>query len=293
MPEENRFPSLEDVNKLHENHVKHINILKTTLEKLRIISQKICIETHPKFSPKIKRIQLRYFLKTIEEMNEVAYHACLMKRHTAVEAISRISVEMSVNFIYIAQGEKHSRAKGLLKYYIEKGKKSAKKWEEFLIRNKNESSLGASRDRYKTMLLREQLLGDLTQSPYEAWPNSSLEKFKKIGFEGGYNNIFSPASDSVHLLGEDIINIFIGTFLHDKNADEYFDGIIKEKQSYAIYLLICSAVLQWEALSYASEIIADPILENELEDVRSELIPIYEQHELDSKWARETSIIKD
>lgn len=229
-------------------HAEQVEALTRDVQALATISSKIPVETHAFLSYVIQRVQVRQFLRAINELNETICHAVSMKATAPAEALSRVSIEMSVNLLFILGDSPHARSKGLLNTSIEKRKSRAEKWHKFSKTAGLTSSMEAAADFLRTTELIEKCVVSSANLPAVQWQSNSREKFKAVGHEELYCTHFQSSSDSVHLLGEDILNQTIAEFCPVEDRERIFAGIAAEKQSFAIYLLIQAVLLHCEAL---------------------------------------------
>lgn len=232
----------------HTAHSKQITALSECVDQLANISAQIEVETHPSISYLIQRVQIRHFLLAVNEFNAMISHAISAKNHSPAEALARTSIEMSVNLIFVLGGDRHARSKGLLLACIDARKSKAKKWGNFA------TSAGLTTSRASADLLLsetealERGIVSSSNEPCEPWPKTSFDRFKLTGFEGSYRTCFQSSSDSVHLLGEDILNKTRCSFMPEKVKEAYFSAVAAEKGSFAIYLFIQAVLFQCEAI---------------------------------------------
>lgn len=229
-------------------HAAQVEALTRNVQALATISSKIPVETNASLSYVIQRVQIRQFLRAIDELNATICHAVSIKATAPAEALSRVSIEMSVNLLFILGDSPHARSKGLLNTCIEKRKSRAKKWHEFAKTVGRTSSMEAAANLLRTTELIEKCVVSSANLPAVRWKSNSREKFKAVGHEESYCTHFQSSSDSVHLLGEDILNQTIAEFFPVEDRERIFAGIAAEKQSFAIYLLVQAVLLHCEAL---------------------------------------------
>ena len=154
----------------HVAHAEHIKTLTKDVQALASISSKIPVETHPSLCYTIQRVQIRQFLRAIDEINETICHAVSVKATAPAEALSRVSIEMSVNLLFILLDSRHARSKGLLNSCIEKRKSRAVKWHKFAKAADLANSMKAAADLLKTTELIEKSVVSSANLPAVRWP---------------------------------------------------------------------------------------------------------------------------
>lgn len=231
------------------SHTMQVEALTRDVLELAAISSEIPVETHTSLNYIIQRVQVRQYLLAIGELNTIICHSISTKATTPAEALSRVSIEMSVNLLFILSDSSHARSKGLLNACIEKRKLRAKNWYNFSKASGLTSSMEAAAELLRATELMEACLVSSANLPAQPWPSNSREKFKAVGHEELYCTNFKSSSDSVHLLGEDILNQTMTISFPVEDRERIFAGIYAEKISFSIYLLILAVLLQSEAIA--------------------------------------------
>lgn len=265
-------------------HAAQIGILTREVQALEAISSRIPVETHASLSYTIQRVQVRHFLLAIDELNATICHAISAKFTAPAEALSRISIEMSVNLLFILGDSPHARSKGLLNACIGARKSRAEKWYRFAATAGLTSSMNAADELLRaTEFIKSSVISseDLPTSP---WPQNSREKFKAVGLEESYCTHFQSSSDSVHLLGEDILNHTLAEFSPVEVRKRFFAGIAAEKFSFAIYMLIQAVLFHCEALLALLKVMGEfKEMAEEVKRIATGVKEFHTQHENDHK----------
>lgn len=232
----------------HYGHLDQLPAIRETLDQFSKISQRLPIDTDPALSALVQRLQVSHFLFTLEELNGVILKSAEAGSYTAAEALARVSIEVSANLLFVLGGESHGRAKGLIKHHLATSKSRVEKWSRF-AEKKNLQSVKLAADQQIRMFsnLEKQFVG-LTNPPYEAWPDQSFKKFEAVGHEERYRTLFASSSDSIHLMGADILNLVLCNFEPKDQQPALIRHIHSEKASFAVYLLLYSAIFQGECL---------------------------------------------
>lgn len=265
-------------------HAAQVGVLTREVQALAAISSRIPVETHASLSYTIQRVQVRHFLCAIDELNATICHAISAKFTAPAEALSRISIEMSVNLLFILTDSPHARSKGLLDACVEARKSRAEKWYRYAAKAGLTSSMNAANDLLRATEFIKSSVISSKNSPTSPWPQNSREKFKAVGLEESYCTHFQSSSDSVHLLGEDILNHTLAEFSPVEERKRFFAGITAEKYSFAIYLLIQAVLFQCEALLALLEAMGDfKDMTEQVERIATGVKDFHMQHENDHK----------
>ncbi|RQO37233.1 hypothetical protein DBR37_03320 [Herminiimonas sp. KBW02] len=263
-------------------HTTQVETLLKTVTTLREISLNIPVETHASLSFIIQRVQVRHFLNGINELNATICHALSQKFSTPAEALSRVSIEMSVNLLFILAKTQHARSKGLLRACVEARKSRAKKWYKFAAGANLVTSMKAAEGLLQSTELIEKSITFSPNLPIAPWPSNSREKFKAVGKEEVYCTHFQSSSDSVHLLGEDILNSTIVEFIPTEDHARAFALLDVEKFSFAIYLTIQAILCHCEAIHILLELIgSDEKLSQEVQQIANKIGELHSLHESD------------
>lgn len=267
----------EKLNKFVSDHASHINQIgdiSSAIQTLSELTDAFNIDESKVITYLVQKIQIRYFLDSISETNKSISLCLTAKHYSSVEALARISIEMSINLMYILNGEDHRRSKGLIKYYLEKRKSNAKSWSTVASRDGMLSAQAAADSLISHLNEMEINIAGLLKDPIETWPKSIREKFVKTGYEESYTTLFASGSDSIHLQSENIFNLTTCIGIPFEYRREAIDMLRIEKESYAIYMAISATAFQYNAYITTLE-------KSELEEERIEsLIKISEKLEL-------------
>lgn len=281
--------------KINENYKSHVAQLPEVKDYLNFLAKEInsfkdLIDKSPGFTALIQRLQVHHFLHVIHEMNSAIYHSITTSKYTTAESLARISLEMSANLLYILGGNSHGRAKGYIKYHLDSKREKFRKWKNFSNENNNLYISGAIDEKIQQFKNIEDSLHGLTDLPFEEWPKSSFEKFEKIGHTEAYRTLYSTASDSVHLLGDDIFNVIMCNFLPMEEQKFSIQKILNEKISSAIYFLIYCVTFQVECVSKIMERISiEEGRVKKINEIKEKLNAILDVHEIDEIYAHEAT----
>lgn len=268
----------------HNAHLRQLSEIDEHVKSLEELSRRLEVETSPSIPHLVQRIQVRHFLSAISEINGVVSNSATSGKYSVAEALARVSVEMSSNLLFVLGGDRHARSKGLIKHHLDHTKAKFRKWSAYATRTGSEPIRQAADRSLTSFEHLEAATVGLTGKPFESWPPSALAKFVAIGHEERYRTLFASSSDSVHLLGEDILNLTLCESAPHAERAGLFAAVRSEKASFAVYLVITSAMFQAEAIDATAHKVglvdAD---RNTLDATYASLCRLYETHEHDVK----------
>ncbi|NML32767.1 DUF5677 domain-containing protein [Paraburkholderia antibiotica] len=229
--------------------VANLRILYSTTKKLLDDNFDQCIGT---LKSSLAQTQCYTIISAIEEMVETTLICLSDQRFTTAEVLSRVILEHSVNLIYIISENPKYRARSFLRAHFENAHSRAKKWHEYAISQKNKNAIDDAAARMEYLQRIKKVVGGINNA--EAWPDAR-RRFQSIGAEHFYHDVFAPASDSIHTLGEDSFNNWIsGPMNKEYDHDLALAVVHAEKGSYAVYM-------STNALAFYAEIVRN-LIEN-------------------------------
>ncbi|MFM0302680.1 DUF5677 domain-containing protein [Paraburkholderia sediminicola] len=186
------------------------------------------------------------------------------RRFSAAEALARIALEHSINFIYIVDDPSNDRAMSLLKQHFFGARERAKKWHSYLQGIKNIEGIEVAKARLHHLNLTEKLVPGVEKA--HSWPDAR-RRFQALEFEHFYHDLFTPASDSVHTLGEDIFNLLLANSDETEIRPLSIRSAFSDKMSFSVY--VCASVLTFyvEAIYQFSRYIKNEAMENKAEEL--------------------------
>ncbi|MEO9216933.1 MAG: DUF5677 domain-containing protein [Bacteroidia bacterium] len=227
---------IQDLSNRGENFKKHqpqIEIFQEYLNETIKIIENIEILKLEKL-PKLVRVVISKVLYSNIELLESIKINLIEKSFTPVEVLSRVSIEYSLNIIYILECENDSRAKGYLNNYIKHHKTKVEKWNDFNV--KNSLDMDFSKKVASGFEPMEKLMNDSFDLKSHNWPNAR-DRFKFCNLENEYLTLFSSASDSIHSGSEDTFNYLQSFVMGDSDIGESVRQLLLfEKMSFSIYM---------------------------------------------------------
>jgi hypothetical protein len=262
---------LKEHEEKHAKHFEHTPKLRNLYDALSKIFEDIIENDFYSTDSNLKKIEFFVLLSAINEINESMIVDLETRRFSAAEAAARIALEHSINFIYIVSDQTNDRAMSLLKQHFFGARERAKKWHGYLQSVNNTRGIEVARARLHHLNVTEKLVPAIEKA--HAWPDAR-RRFQAVQFEHFYHDLFTPASDSVHTLGEDIFNLLLAN--SDETEDRLFTfrSIFSDKMSFSVY--VCASVLSFyiESIYQFSRYIKNQAMQSkatELADAANEI----------------------
>jgi hypothetical protein len=219
----------------HFENRNQLSVMEETYNTLSNICTKLNAgeSKHLKFL--IKRLHCTYLLYTLSEINKGIIQSLKEDLFTVVECLSRVSIEHSVNLMYILDDEGNERSKSLLKHYLTDSKKKAEKWLFFSEKIDDKESLQCAKDKIHHLNNILKHNPNLVDKDVKGWKNAR-QRFAELELEHHYHTLFASSSDSIHSLSEDMFNLFWIENLPEIIRKRAFLEVQAEKLSFAYYL---------------------------------------------------------
>lgn len=201
--------------------------------------------------PKLVRVVISKVLYSNIELVESIKLNLNEKSFTSVEVLSRVSIEYSLNIIYVLNSDNDSRAKGYLNNYIKHHKNKVRKWNNF--NTENSLDIDFSKKIVSNFEPMEKMMNDSFDLKNHKWPNAR-DRFKSCNLENEYLTLFSSASDSIHSGSEDTFNYLQSFVMGDSDIGKAIREFhLFEKMSFSIYLGLNSLRFLLHSLLLLSE----------------------------------------
>lgn len=268
----------------HANHESHLPVMCEVQEEIYEECKKLPITDSAHLKYLALRIQCDYFLRSIFEMTKSLVLSLKCGCYSSAEALARISVEHSINLIFVLEGEEHSRAKSLLKSYLIESRRKAEKWRSFGEKHGDEGVVERADAKMAYLDEMRKANPDLFKKRIKGWPDARA-RFQQVGLESIYHSIFASASDSVHSLSEDVFNLMVIESGPEEGKSYGISGFVSEKRSFAYYLSGCAILLFAEAaVRLATELDEHEIAERITQSASRVSEVINEHEELSDKY---------
>lgn len=234
-------------------HSEHLSDLPNLSEAVNLIANQVQnLNLDEVTTYLIPKVQLHcVFEASIENLRSIDLSA-QAKHFSAVEALSRISIEMSANARVLYSGDLRENARSFVRHYIKTKASSTEKWLKFAKEKNLIESKAVAQSILSNIEIWKDTIPWLNEIGTTKWPNNIREKFVEIREEEAYLTAFAGASDSVHTLSEDVFNQSINATLYSNGIAPQFKAMQAEKASYAIYLYAFSVTFFYNTIAIFS-----------------------------------------
>ncbi|WP_374421384.1 DUF5677 domain-containing protein [Chromobacterium sp.] len=231
----------------HSAHLEHIAALSKAVNILSSISEGLDVNDMSRYV--IPKVQVDYLLiSSVEAINSL--RICAEAKHfSSVEALSRISIEMSVNLRLLISGDLRETSKAFARSYLKSKKRSAEKWLKLAEGVDDQESKHNANTVLAYLERWRNLIPWMKEDGKVKWPETVRDKFKAVEEEGMYLTVFASASDSVHSLSEDVFNRTCMAIIHRDIPREYLAANNAEKASFAVYLYACAVTFYYNTIA--------------------------------------------
>lgn len=243
------FNRREYFTKLHLEHKRHLPSLEQLQHRIDEVLYSVSLNEAGEFKF-ASRICCYTTAGIISELNRSILNSLKIDCYSAAEALSRTSLENSINLMLFSKDPTSDTPKSMLLNYFSTSKKRAKSWCAYAERSRNSETIKRSTDFDLSLDRMRGWFKDLDDK-VKPWP-SAYDRFKAAGYEHFYHILFAPASDSTHGFSNDIFNRFLGEMvpLSGEERKEYFESQQAEKISFACYLATNSILFYCAAASH-------------------------------------------
>lgn len=226
--------SLKNAIEMHTRDYERVPDLVQIFESMRVLSDGTFDSNFNALQSRMKQVQCYTIFSAIEEVVESILVDLSNRRFTSAEALVRVAVEHSVNFLYILGDKTNARSKSFLREHFDKADERAKKWHAYAVSTKRPMDIAAAVYRMRSLKALRDSVSHIDK--VKAWPKAR-NRFEMLDLEGFYHDIFAPASDSIHALAEDAFNLLQVEACESEDVQEYMHrGVKAEKASFATYL---------------------------------------------------------
>ncbi|MDC7709345.1 DUF5677 domain-containing protein [Vogesella indigofera] len=265
--------------KLNLSFIKQIEEIENLYKNSKKLLIKLANTKHSMHLTKFAQAEVIF--QAICNINELILLGLKGSMFYATDPLVRVSIEHSVNIIYILEDKTNLRSRQFIKNYIETTLTKSKDWLEYAIRSGNNEEIAVAQKKFDYIREVKSQNINLFEEKIGGWPKPR-EKFALCGFEGAYRTIYSMNSDSIHSLSEDVYNALI----EFQAPNALLPHLQKLSSSYncslAIYHCIKSLAffcLAMQALANASE---NKVVHDEVGEVLIKVDQLLYPHEMDT-----------
>ncbi len=172
----------------------------------------------------------------VADLNKAILQSLRINSYSAAEALSRTSLENSINLMLFSDDRTSARPKSFFLGYLNKALENARKWHNYGVKKDHADSALRGLELEQSLLVVKGMFADLEQGT-KGWADA-YGRFEQAGYALFYHVLFSSASDSTHGFSSDVFNHFLGEIVPSVEEEKraYFGRIKAEKISFAYYL---------------------------------------------------------
>ncbi|MEJ8680044.1 DUF5677 domain-containing protein [Plesiomonas shigelloides] len=270
---------IKEYSSVHFAHLEHISKLSEVVDTLSELSRQLDIDAISSYL--IPKIQIDYLIRSSVEIINSLKICTVSKHFSSVEALSRISLEMSVNLRLLIRDDVRDTSKSLVRSYLKSKESTIKKWLKFSEKENDKEAQACANTILSSIYNLKKIIPWVEVHGKDTWPKTIRDKFTLVGEEGMYLTAFASASDSVHSLSEDIFNLTIIAVAYPEDPAEHLDAINAEKASFSIYLYILAISFYFNTLSALIDKFDLKVNEDEIEKCFKTLNAVKDIHHND------------
>ncbi|PJZ57455.1 DUF5677 domain-containing protein [Leptospira barantonii] len=227
-----------------------------------------------------------YLINAICEFDTQIINSLKNRHYSSAEAMSRISIEHSVNLQYILNTKTNDRVISLMKHYILGAKTKATKWKNDALRLDLKEAIPHAEGKISLFNNYIDSNPHIVSDKVAEWPDAK-SRFRDIGQEYHYHIVYASASDSVHTLSEDIFNLITLNSYPKEIQEKVFENIYYQRMSFAHYLSIYSLLYCCGSFVSFLEYLKNTDFHSRIEKFVKVLNQILEKHEKDDVQIKE------
>ncbi|MCV6621630.1 MAG: DUF5677 domain-containing protein [Cellvibrionaceae bacterium] len=271
---------LESNSKNNHERENDIPIAIKCFNDLEDVSKNLRKEMFPSKLWPAKAIQASVILGAMVELNGSIISSLKSGYYSSVECLFRVTIEHAVNVIYIFENNDIERSRSYLKHAIESLEDKSKKRDRRAVRENDSIDKFGADQRLSFASMLKTANPNLFKEKKLKWPNA-FERFKAVGLEKGYRNLYSTASDSVHSMSEDVINSIVAYNCPGPAQEALLESNESYRKSFSIYLSLWALEYFAEALELVATSIESESLK-EVEKARASLFECIIDHEVEA-----------
>lgn len=228
---------INDYARQHETHKDQLGVLAECQRDIYRILKAIDLKAAGGYKF-ISKIACYVMAENIDDINHGMLKSLEINCYSAVESLARVSIENSVNLMYVIKDRDSLKPRSLIKSYLTSSSKRAVNWLNYAKTINDAKYLERAKIFFDHMESISSIFNDINNSDvFPHWPDAR-SRFRSVGLEAFYHILFAPTSDSIHGFSEDVFN----NLLIDLSPNEIdvkhalFKAQKAEKLSLAYYL---------------------------------------------------------
>lgn len=187
-----------------------INIQSAIDEDLKVRADRLLEEKEPTWAI------IRSMLDRVYELIAEGFISLFTGAWASVEIVCRASIEASINVLYVLDTDTINRLSQYVSHYFEESLKSIGRYESLITATAggNKADLSSAIDARNTLAWRREMIEAIFQNdgiPFgvQGWPKKIIERFKAVGLEFEYREIYASLSSQVHNDADALIDFMI------------------------------------------------------------------------------------
>jgi hypothetical protein len=189
----------------HEAHKDQLGVLKDCQRDIYRVLKTIDLKAAGEYKF-ISKVACYVMAENIDDINHGMLQSLEINCYSAVESLARVSIENSINLMYVIKDRDSLKPRSLIKSYLTSSSKRAVHWLNYAKTIDDAKYLERAKIFSDHMENITGIFKDINNSDaFPHWPDAR-SRFRSVGLEAFYHILFAPTSDSIHGFSEDIFN---------------------------------------------------------------------------------------
>jgi len=189
----------------HEMHRDQLGVLRECQQDTYRILKTIDLNAAGEYKF-FSKVACYVMAENIDDINHGMLQSLSVNCYSAVESLARVSIENSINLMYVVKDKDSLKPRSLLKSYLTSSSKRATHWLNYAKTIDDSKYLDRAKIFSNHIESISGVFKDINDSDvFPHWPDAR-SRFRSVGLEAFYHILFAPTSDSIHGFSEDIFN---------------------------------------------------------------------------------------
>lgn len=196
---------INDYTQEHETHKNQLEVLAECQRDIYRILKTIDLKAAGEYKF-ISKVACYVMAENIDDVNHGMLKSLEINCYSAVESLARVSIENSINLMYVIKDKDSLKPRSLIKSYLTSSSKRSAHWLNYAKTIDDAKYLERAKIFSGHMENISGIFKDINNSDaFPHWPDAR-SRFRSVGLEAFYHILFAPTSDSIHGFSEDIFN---------------------------------------------------------------------------------------
>ncbi|NVZ20640.1 hypothetical protein HX794_13450 [Pseudomonas costantinii] len=196
---------INDYAQKHEAHKEQLGVLRECQRQIYRVLKTIDLKAAGEYKF-ISKVACYVMAENIDEINHGMLKCLEINCFSAVESLARVSIESSINLMYVTKDKDSLKPRSLIKSYLASSAKRAANWLNYAKTIDDAKYLERAKLFSAHVESVSGIFKDINNSDaFPHWPDAR-SRFRSVGLEAFYHILFAPTSDSIHGFSEDIFN---------------------------------------------------------------------------------------